>query len=242
MENQFRERQSSQSKKKRSGQKALLLGALAVISAGVGAAAYTWHQATYVPADLQPATAALSGQLTSASDLISRKLAAAPLGPVQTITFSEAEVNQVVLGAIAQTPEVEGLLQATKGVSTSLENNRIESGLVVNLSEIPPGALPAQGQQALMQLTERFPVLADREVYVGIAGSPRIEAGQLLLDDNAVVRIGRFQLPLAEVVQLLGLTPADVNTYLAEALAQNGIALENIELQSGQIVITGSAQ
>lgn len=239
MEKQSRE---NQLRKKRSAQKAFLLGLLVIFGAGVGAAAYAWRQATYVPSGYPSAAATLPSQLTSASDLISRKLAAQPPGPVQTVTFSEAEVNQVVLGAIAQTPQAEGLLQATRGISTSLENNRIESGLVVNLAEIPPEALPAQGQQALTLLTERFPVLANREVYVGIAGSPRIEAGQLRLDDNAIVQIGRFQLPLAEVAQQVGLTPAQLNAYLAEALSQNGIALENIELQSGQMVITGSAQ
>lgn len=210
-----------------------------VVGAVGGVAAYYWNQATHLPDWYAPATQQLPSEVGSASDLLASKL-----GEAQTagsITLSEAEVNQMVIGAIAQAPQAAQLLEAAKGVNTTLENNRIESGMVVNLSDIPLSALPSEGQQALSQLTERFPVLANRDVYVGIQGSPRIENGRLVLDDSTVVTIGRFQLPLADLANQMGLSQRQIEDQLAQALTQNGIALEDLQIQEGQVVINGSA-
>lgn len=206
-----------------------------------GVAAYYWNQATHLPDWYAPSAQGLPDEVGTASDLLANKLADGPAQASRSITLSEAEVNQMVIGAIAQTPQAAQLLDAAKGVNTSLENNRIESGMVVNLADIPADALPDEGQQALNQLTERFPLLANRDVYVSIQGSPRVEAGRLVLDDNTIVTIGRLQLPLADLASQLGLSQRQIEDSLAQALVQNGIALEDLQIQEGQVVISGAA-
>ncbi|MBD2257540.1 hypothetical protein [Pseudanabaena sp. FACHB-2040] len=223
--------------------KAFFLSVAVVFGVVGGVAAYSWTRATHLPTWYTAASQPLPEQVGTANDLLVSKMvttdsADAPL----SITLTEAEVNQVVLGAIAQEPSTAQLLEAAKGINTSLENNQIESGMVVNLSDIPPGALPAQGQQALSQLTQRFPVLADRDIYIGVKGSPRIDAGRLVLDENTVVTIGRFQLPLAELASQVGLSQEQLEAQLGQALAQSGITLQDIQIQEGQLVISGASQ
>lgn len=206
-----------------------------------GGAAYTWNQATRLPTWYTPSATTLS-EVGSANELLSSKVTQPEPGASLTLTLSEQEVNQVVLGAIAQQPETAQFLKASKGINTSLENEQIESGMVVNLSDIPADALPPQGQEALAQLTQKFPILANRDIYVGIKGSPRIEEGRLVLDDNTMVTIGRFQLPLSELANQLGLPKAQIEAQLDQALAQNGINLQDIQIEKGQVVIHGIAQ
>ncbi|HEY9735623.1 MAG TPA: hypothetical protein V6D06_05045 [Trichocoleus sp.] len=222
--------------------KAFFLSIFVVVGAAGGVAAYYWNQATQLPDWYAPSTQGLTNDVGTASDLLANKLGETQdFQSSRSITLSEAEVNQMVIGAIAQTPQTAQLLEAAKGVNTSLENNRIESGMVINLSDIPAGALPSEGQQALSQLTERFPMLANRDVYIGIQGSPRVEEGRLVLDDNTVVTIGRFQLPLADLANQMGLSQGQIEEQLAQALVQNGVALEDLQIQDGQVVISGSA-
>jgi hypothetical protein len=223
--------------------KAFFLSVFVVFGAVGGVAAYYWNQATHLPTWYTASSQPLPEGVGSANDLLVQKLATAGAAnaPV-SITLTEAEINQVVLGAIAQEPATAQLLSAAKGINTSLENNRIESGMVVNLSDIPPGALPAQGQQALTQLTQRFPILADRDIYIGVKGSPQVEGGRLVLGNDTVVTIGRFQLPLADLASQLGLSQGQLEAQLGQALAQSGIALQDIQIQNGQVVISGSPQ
>lgn len=221
--------------------KALLIS-IAVVAAAVGGViAYTWNQATRLPTWYTPSTHTLS-EVGPASELLSSKVTQSGPGAPLTLTLSEQEVNQVVMGAIAQEPEMAQFLKATKGINTSLKDEQIESGMVVNLSNLPPGALPPQGQQALTQLTDKFPILANRDIYVGIKGSPRIEAGRLVLDDNTMVTIGRFQLPLSELANQLGLSKEQLEAQLDQVLIQNGITLQDIQVEQGQLVIHGVAQ
>lgn len=221
--------------------KAFFLSIAVIAAAFGGGAAYTWNQATRLPTWYTPSANTLS-EVGSASDLLSSKVTQPIPGDPLTLTLSEQEVNQVVLGAIAQTPEAAQFLAATKGINTSLKDEQIESGMVVNLSNLPADALPPQGQEVLSQLTEKFPILANRDIYIGIKGSPRIEAGRLVLDDNTMVTIGRFQVPLSELASQIGMPKEQIEAQLDQALAQNGITLQDIQIEQGQIVIHGVAQ
>lgn len=221
--------------------KALFISIAILAAVAGGLAAYFWNQVTRLPSGYVPSAQTLPQEVGSADDLLTRNLVTAPDGSL-TLTLTETEVNQVVLDAIAQAPHTAQLLTAAQGISTTLENDQIKSGLVVNLSDIPPEVLPLQGQQALSQLTERFPILAERDIYIGIQGSPRVEAGRVVLDDNTVVTLGRLQIPLADLANQIGLPQAQMEDHLAQALSQSGITLQDIQIEDGQVVLRGAAQ
>jgi len=220
-----------------------LLGGFIVIGAIVGVGAYYWHRATYLPTAYMASGAAPLTATTSAQELLSRKLAAgrASDGSVE-IQLNEAELTQVLASAIAQTPEAGPLLQAAKGMSTTIEGERIASGLVINLAEVPQEQLPVAAQAAFRQLTQVAPMLSNRDIYIGIEGQPRIEQGQLIFDQHSSLRVGRMRLPLIQVVQQLGVSPQQVEQALTQYLRQSGIVLEQVQVVDGQLVINGSTQ
>ncbi|MGC1308367.1 MAG: hypothetical protein WA885_14170 [Phormidesmis sp.] len=157
------------------------------------------------------------------------------------VAISAGELNQMVTDAIASQPYSAPILQVAKGVNTSIEKGRIESGMVMNLSELPLESLPAEGQQAVEQLTSTFPFLANRDVYLGIEGSPTVVDGQLSFDDTHI-KVGQLRLPVANVASQLGLSQATLEQQLGSLLAQQGLTPEDVQIVDGQLVIRGLAQ
>ncbi|WP_080809437.1 hypothetical protein [Halomicronema hongdechloris] len=218
-----------------------LLGFFIAIGAIVGVGAYYWNRATYLPTEYTTSGQAPLTATTTAQALLSRKLAEgrASDGSVK-IQLSEAELTQVLASAMAQTPQAEPLVNAAKGMSTTIEGERISSGLVINLAEVPQDQLPVAAQGALNQLTQVAPMLSNRDIYIGIEGRPRIDQGQLVFDQQSSLRIGRVSVPLTEVAQGLGLSPQQLQQALTQLLKQSGIVLEQVQVVDGQLVITGS--
>lgn len=217
--------------------RALIWAGFVVVGAVAGVTGYYWTQATYLPRWYGQSGATLSGETATASDLLNTQAAQAPAAG--QIVLNEAELNQVVVDAIASAPQAEKLLAIAKGINTSIQSDRIQSGVVLNLADIPTDALPPQGQQALEQLTQSLPMLANRDVYVGIQGRPQIVDGRLVLDDSTVINIGRLKIPLSDVASQLGMTSEELANHLAGALAASGLRLEDIQLSNGQITLQG---
>ncbi|MEM9906483.1 MAG: hypothetical protein AAF921_15805 [Cyanobacteria bacterium P01_D01_bin.44] len=222
--------------------KSRLLAGIVIVSAIVGGGiAYAWNRATVLPewytqGEVVPDAAVSTGELISnnAADLNGD-------GQLE-VTLNETEFNQVVVSALAERPQTAPLLDHAKGINTSIDRDRIESGLVMNLSEIPAEALPPQAEQALTQLTDTFPMLAGRDIYMGIEGSPQIVEGELRFDEDAVLKVGQFSMPLSDVAGRMGLSQAELERQLSGLLAQQGVSLEDIQISDGQITLSGDAQ
>lgn len=214
--------------------KNLFYVACGLVGVAVGIAVYSWRQATYVPESYQLSGEALYEDAVSAEQLFTQKLGQ---GSPQAITLTEKEVSQLLAGSLATEPYSENLMQAAEAINTSIQADRIEAGMVMNLSELPTEALPVEARQVLAQLEQRLPMVVNRNVYVSVSGRPQVEAGRLVFDDQAVVRIGRFRLPLVDLASQVGIAPEDLETLLADYLNQQGIRLEAIDLQPGQLSI-----
>ncbi len=157
------------------------------------------------------------------------------------VVISEADLNQMVADAIASHPHTASISDITKGVDTVIEGDRIKSGVRINLSDIPLNSLPAEGQQAIEQITQTFPFLNDRKVYVGIEGSPKVVDGQISLA-NTNVRLGQLKLPIANIASQYGFSQTDIEEQLSMLLAQQGLTPEDIRVVDGQLVISGVSQ
>ena len=144
----------------------------------------------------------------------------------------------MVTEAIANRPYTAPILDAAQDITTAIKNNRIESGARVNLSKLPLEALPPEGQQAVEQLTQRFPFLANRDVYIGVEGSPRVVNGELSLEDTHV-RLGQLKLPVGRVASQLGFSQAEIEQQISALLDQQGMSLSDVRIENGQLVIVG---
>lgn len=155
------------------------------------------------------------------------------------VVISEGKLNQLVVDAIATQPYAAPIIETGQGIHTAIRDGRIESGVVMNLSELPRESLPAEGRQAVEQLTNTFPFLANRDVYLGIEGSPTVVDGTLSLDDTHV-KIGQLKLPIASVASQLGLSQTALEQQIDGLLAQRGLTPEDVKIIDRQIVITGT--
>ena len=157
------------------------------------------------------------------------------------VVISSGELNQMVTDAIANEPYAAPLLDIAKGVNTSIKKGRVESGVVMNLSELPLESLPAEGQQAVQQLSKTFPLLANRDVYIGLEGKPEVVDGAISLNDTHL-KIGQMRLPISSVANQLGLSQAEIESQLGGLLQQQGIDPGAVQIVDGQLVISGLSQ
>lgn len=226
----------------------LWVGMLLLVSITAGAsagAAYYWLQATSQPAEVAASTTTVAAITPSSSSanpgaVIERRLASGEGVRYEgnnrvAITLNEAEVNQLIVEGLTQVPEAQPILRSAQSVTTTIEGNRIRSGVTVNATDLPTENLPPQVQQALSVMT----MLGNQSVYVGFEGSPRVDNGRLVLDDSSRIQVGRVNLTLNDVSRLTGLDPNQLSDTLSVQLPQSGVVLDGLEVSEGAAILRG---
>jgi len=224
---------------------AVLVGSAAAAGA---AAAYYWHRATALPTwYTSTSTSDLAVTVGSGGNLIETKLASGE--GVQSvsdqqvaITLTEPELNQLIQERLAQSPTIAPLVAASQGVRATIEGDRLQAGMVINPNQIPPEGLSGDAHQSVKDAMAALPMLGDRNLYIGITGSPRMENGRLILDEDTRVHIGNVKLSMAEVARLTGLSTAQLTEQINLALPQAGITLNGLEFNNGQAILRGAPQ
>lgn len=227
----------------------LIVGTVVLVglSAGLGAgAAYYWMQATASPpatqtAEAAPVVLATNRPNPSAESILAQKLATGEGVRHEgnnriAITLSEPEVNQLILDGLAQVPEAQPMLQSAQGIRTSIEGQRVRSGITLNPADLPTENLPPQAQRALDMAT----LFGNQSLYVGIEGSPRVENGRLMLDNDTRVQVGRINLTLADIERATGMSADKLNQTLSITLPQTGLTLDGLEFADGTAILHGS--
>ncbi len=228
------------------------LGLLVIVglAAGAGAgAAYYWQRATAIPTWHSPSEAdtRLADSLSQGSgSLLQTKLATGDgvryEGNRVEIVLTEAELNQLVVEGLSQSPQTAALLQIAESVSATVEGDRLRGGLVISPADLPIESLPPDAQQAVQQALNTVPMLGDRPLYLGIEGSPRIDNGRLVLGEDTRIQVGRINLTVTDVARLTGIDPAQLNEVINVALPQAGLTLDGLEFINGETILRGVTQ
>ncbi|MBE9068886.1 hypothetical protein IQ260_19770 [Leptolyngbya cf. ectocarpi LEGE 11479] len=157
-----------------------------------------------------------------------------------TVALDELQLTQLMHEALLSQPQVAQIFAHAQSLSTTLDSDLIETGAVLNLSEIPIEGLPTELQTALTQLTSAAPMLAERDIYIGLVARPQVQDGQVYLDQDLKLKLGQFTLPVADVAGHLGLSTHDIEQRLNAVLTQQGFTLDAIEVIDERLVITGA--
>lgn len=226
----------------------LIVGTVVLVglAAGAGAgAAYYWMQATAVPPAVETASVApvvLANQPnTSAETVIAQKLASGEGVRYEAnnrvaITLSEPEVNQLILDGLAQVPEAQSVLQSAQGISTTIQGQRVRSGITLNPADLPTESLPPQAQRALEMAT----LFGSQSLYVGIEGRLGVENGRLVLGDDTQVQVGRINLTLTDLERATGMSADQISQTLSVTLPQTGLTLDGLEFTDGAAILRGA--
>jgi hypothetical protein len=90
------------------------------------------------------------------------------------------------------------------------------------------------------KVLEAFPLLENKEVYIGLSGKPRIENGQLKLDKDTKIKIGNLSLSLSEVSQRLGIPQEEIEQKINQSLQAGNLKINDMELTESKILLRGS--
>ena len=214
--------------------KAFWIGLIATAAVAGGGLALGWHRLSTSRAEADPETVATAE--TSSAPLVQQN------GDQITVTVNEVQLEQLVTEAVRNRPEVATIFGSVDTLDTRLSDDRIETGGMVNLSELSLEALPTEARAGVEQLTNRVPLLANRDVYIGISSRPQVENGEVRLSSDTKLKIGQLTLPLSEVAAQLGLSAGEIEERLNQLIRSQGISLDDIAIANDQLIITGTSQ
>jgi hypothetical protein len=222
---------------------ALLLGTAAVLF-------YFWEQATQLPSWYRTdATGAID--LSQRSQLqqlrqdletkIANRVAQTPIGEPVEVELDQDELGNLFASELTRKTGKTPLAKAVKGINTTVEHGRVESGAVLNLADVPVEQLPPREQSAVNQIIAAFPTLATQSLYVGVVGKPTVQNGRVKLNDNFLIKLGGLSFTPAELAKRLGVSETTVREQINVQLQLGKLQVSDVELVSDRAVIRGAA-
>jgi hypothetical protein len=146
-----------------------------------------------------------SGESESLFDTIKRRGSAFIKGlrEGREIELLQPELELLLVGRLAASDEGRKFLRYARVVHVFLEEDEIEIGAILSLSEVPAETLDNPKWSRVRRLTRVFPSLATRDLYVAFRGQPSVRYGNLYFDPTSRLKIGKLTLPFATTVSLL---------------------------------------
>jgi hypothetical protein len=84
--------------------------------------------------------------------------------------------------------------------------------------------------------------LENKEIYLGLTGKPKIENGQLLLDDNTQVKLGNLSFSISEISQRLGIPQETLQQKLRLSLQTGRLNVSDGTLTGDKVLLRGSVE
>ena len=159
--------------------------------------------------------------------------------PIQ-IDLSEKDFNELVVSSVAENRPDSKVLETTKGFNTTIKDGNLESGAVINVSEIPKEKLEQREKAFVEKITKTFPFLENQDVYIGIEGKPKVENGQLKFEEDTRIKLGNLSLTISELSQKLGIPEDKIKERLKLELELGKLKISDIEFNDNNALIKGS--
>ena len=197
---------------------------LILLTTGFITGFYYWRQATTLPTwyAKQATTANITNSrnrlnIQQTTEKIEAKIAASTQQVANNkdieLQLDENELNNLLASEIVKKSNKSQLAQAVKAVKTEIENGKLKSGAIVNISEISSAQMGKSEVPELTKVIKDFPTLEDREVYIGIEGRPILKNGQLRFDENSKIKVGDLSFNQAELSEKLGIPKSKINQF-----------------------------
>lgn len=229
---------------------------LLICGGGLAIGYYYWKQVTGVPqwyaaqqisspvtsqAAVSSSPAELQAQKTQIIQKIERQIAEQRSNSPQQdaiVRLESQDLNNLIVSSIAEKPQGEKFLEATRGIQTNIEPDKLEVGTVVNLDKLNSEVLSGSGKAALEKALQQFPAPVDRDIYIGIEGVPTVENGRLKVDNNTRIKVGDLSLSVVEVAKQLSVPPEMLVAGINQKLEK--IAVSELQLEKDRLVLKGA--
>ena len=146
--------------------------------------------------------AAGEGAVAAARDRVMSAVSAAGGSEVR---LTEKDLQSLLVTALANHPNGRRILELSKGLNASIEEGRVEVGVTINLAEIPRDSLSEKEREVITRIENTIPLLADRDIYLGLDGVPSARDGAITFDKESRIHLAFLRLPLETVVEQFGL-------------------------------------
>lgn len=156
------------------------------------------------------------------------------------IQFSDREFNDIILVELAKKIDSSQDIAPLLNVHTTIESGKIETGTVVNLSELPISQGNSKQQAAMAKVIDKLPFAKNQDIYVGLSGTPTIDNGKLTLGENPEVKIGNLSFTVAELANKLGVSQEKLAQKLNIAVEMGQLKLDNMEVKDDRVIVKGS--
>ena len=180
--------------------KLILLAAIGT----VGGLYYFWQEVTKVPTEYTEAIAKnktsnsnaplLPAQInklaTISKNKISDPIDRAKVGEKIAVKLTDRDLNNLIIAGIATSQANKQIPAAIKGINTKIEEGKIYTGALVNLDRLVRDGQPGSQIAALGKLTDKLPMLKNRDVYIGIVGKPVLQGNKIELDRDTQIKVG----------------------------------------------------
>jgi hypothetical protein len=202
------------------------------------------------PSEQQPgglsSTAPKAGiQIQKEQENVNAKIASsaqkAAAGKQVEVQLNQQEISSLFTSEMRRKTESKTLAKAIKGVNTTVQNGRIESGAVVNLGSVPANEMSSNERSVVTKLIQTFPALGDRNVYIGLEGKPTVMNGQVMLGEDTRIKIGDLSFTASELSQRLGIPEDQIRKQINLEIQLGRLRASDIQLEGDRAVVRGAA-
>ncbi len=226
-----------------------------VLVVGGGGIYYVWQQAIKLPDDYlkeagnnnQPGTKSpvlQANQITARAAVSKQKIIApieqAKVGQKVTVQLSDRDLNNLVVAKLATTQTTKQLPVGVTGIRTNIKDGKIHAGGLVNLAQLAHNGKPGAQTAALNKLTDKLAFLKNRDVYIGIIGTPVIEGKQIKFGNNTEIKVGNMKFTISQLAKTLGVAPAKIQQMIDLQLQQQNFNVDRVNLSNHRLSIEGA--
>jgi hypothetical protein len=220
----------------------------------IGGLYYFWQEATKVPAEYTEAMAAnktsnansplLPSQITKLATISKNKISdpieRAKVGAKIAVKLTDRDLNNLVVANIAASQPNQQIPAGIKGINTNIKGGKIHTGALVNLDRLVRDGQPGSQIAALGKLTDKLPMLKNRDVYIGIVGKPVLKGSKIELDRDTQIKVGNMNFTISQLAENLGVSPDKVQRAIDLKLQQKNLKIDRVNLENNQLQIEGA--
>jgi hypothetical protein len=225
-----------------------------VLIVGGGGIYYVWQQAIKLPDDYlkesvnnKPGTKApvlQANQITARAAVSKQKIVApieqAKVGQKVTVNLSDQDLNNLVVAKLAKTQPSKQLPIGVTGIKTNIKDGKIHAGGLVNLGQLAHNGKPGAQTAALNKLTDKLTFLKNRDVYIGIIGTPIVEGQKIKFGDDTEINVGNMKFTIIQLAENLGVSPTKIQQMIDLQLQQQNFNVDRVNLNNHGLSIEGA--
>lgn len=225
-----------------------LLVVLGIVGSAAATGYYFWSGLTALPnwyrsdssksrsvAEIQKSSATVVQKIQSQAQATPPKKNA----DVQ-VALNSQELNDLLVTKIAEKNAAKPVLNSVKGMQTSVQNDTLKTGGVVDVNALQNSSLGAKEKQLLSELTEKIPV-GDRHLYIGVEGKPKVQNGTLKFTPDTKIRVGNMSFTLTQAAARMGVPVEQLQEQLNLELKLDNVNVKDIDFQNDTAILKGAA-